>query len=747
MHRRVIPFFVIVALFYSCAPREKQFTLIDRETLCTIVLDLGEYDTVMQAHAAYDTIDWFDGDTKSDDPCRRALTALELQKYISLIIGVPPSHLPIVSIDNMPAAGNIIFIGAPQHPEFKKVKRRINRRWRKHKPHNLQDFRIDSFFSETHQGLVLSGRSSVATLYAAYELLTRWGVRWFAPEPEGEYTPHYPQISIYNMHLYAKPSFKLRGFWMDAQRMDTSIDTLFITWMGRNRLNLFSNTLGYIGALKQRGFLLNSGRRDIFSTILKPYYQYRYNHPTFPGDDQYPIDPYMVSEHFKGDMNNDNKLTYAEAHPEWFGIEENTSDHMDVDPDFIHICLSYPEAVTEFAQTIVDKLCYGEWQTCDIADLWTPPIWCTCEKCQRMGNDADKLLYLVYHVNKAIQKADQNASLQRPIYVHGYAAGSALTPPSVPVPKDFHLENTTIFLFTGPRCYNHYIIDTHCIDINIWFAKDLWTWLQRKKLYSGDIGITENYNAEFLHDLPTVHSNIMTIDIPAYAHIGVQGLNFQHVRMRNLGTHRLTNYQFARQTWDAHVSIDTLKQEFFDFHYPGISKTIKNYFERIELAMATATTWRYFLPQRADSILAVAQNIQSREIIVNERFLPQDTNQSVSFNSLWENTYHLIFEARYLMDELLETDMPEYVRRRVEELNEQLHYAELLVNLYDNIISFFTHGSDEQSIKDEAIFRLVENARELAAYDTPSPLFADSCALHLSGIKELVEQLARLQAH
>lgn len=745
MTRRVIPLSVVFALFCSCAPKEELFTLVNRETPCTIVLDLGEYATAKEAYAAFDTIDWFDGHTKSDDICRHALAALELQKYLSLIIGVPTSHLPIVDIDNLPAAGNIVFIGSPQHHAFKKVKRRINRLWKKHKFDSPQDFRIDSFRSESHQGLVFSGRSSTARLYATYEMLTRWGVRWFAPEPESEYTPHYPQITISNMHLYVKPSFKLRGFWMDAGRTDKSIDTLFIAWMGRNRLNLFSNTLGHIGTLKQRGFLLNSGRKDIFSTMLKPYYQYRYNHPTFPGDDQYPTDPYMVSEYFKGDLNNDKKLTYAEAHPEWFGIEDDTSDHGHVDPDFSHICLSYPAAVTEFAQTIVDKLCYGEWQTCDIIDLWTPEIWCTCDKCDRMGDDADKLLYLLYHVNKALQKATEIVPLQRPIYIHGYAQDSALTPPSVAVPDDFQFDNTAIFLFTGARCYNHYIIDPHCADINIWFAKDLLAWLGRKRFYRGNVCIAENYNADYFHHLPTVHSTIMTIDIPAYAQIGVQSLIFQHVRLRDLGTQRLTNYQFARQTWDAHVAIDTLKQEFFDLHYPGVAETVKNYFERIELAMATATSWRYYLPQRAGAFLQAADKTESNEITLDERFLPQKSSQSISFNSLWENTYHLIFEARYLMDELLATEMPEVMRIRVQELNEQLRYAELLVNLYDNIISFITHGSDEQSIKDEAIFRLVENARALAAYKIPSPIFHDSCGLDLSGVRELVDQLETLQ--
>ncbi|MBN1560494.1 DUF4838 domain-containing protein [candidate division KSB1 bacterium] len=741
MASRLRVIFACALLFFSCAPKEQLFELIDRNVPCTIVLDLGDYPSVQHACAAHDTIDWFDADTQDDDICRLALAAIELQHYLSLIIGVPKSHIPVVDLDSIPDSGNLLFLGAPQHDDFTKVRKQIRRAWRKHRSAGDQALRIDSFSLDSYQGLVLSGRSSIAVLYAVYELLSRWGVRWFAPDINGDYIPHYAKVGIYNMHLYVAPSFKIRGFWIDSQRRDAPADSLFIAWMGRNRLNLFANLQNDIGALKQRGILLNTGRKDVFTTLLKPQYQYRYNHPLFQGDDQYPMDPYIISEFFKGDLNKDDKLTYVEAHPEWFGIEEDTSDHRRVAAGYSHICLSYPAAIREFSQTIVDKLCYGEWKTCDIVDLWSPDIWCTCQKCRQMGNDGDKLLYLMYHVNKAITKARKNDTLHRRIYIHGYAQNSALATPTIAVPKDFATEYSAVFLFTGPRCFNHLIIDSKCMDINIWFAKNLWGWLGKQKLYDGDINIAENYNADYFHNLPVLPSNTMSNDIPAFADLGVRGINFQHVRFRRSGVQVLTNYQFARQTWDAHVATDTLKQEFFTLFYPGVSKTVEDYMERLELAMSTITTWRYFLPQRDYAGLKDAASAGSGLIKMNERFVEGTSTTSIDFNNLWESTYHLIFEARFLMDELLAENLPATLQLRIQELDEELQYAERMIHLYDNVISYFTRRPDDEYIKDEAIFRLIRNVEELRRYRIPAPMFGDGDGLSASGIGEMIERL------
>ncbi|MBN1464339.1 DUF4838 domain-containing protein [candidate division KSB1 bacterium] len=737
---RLIVIFSLALLFFSCAPKEQPFDLIDRDQTCTIVLELGDYASVEAACAAYDSIDWFDADNRDDDICRQALAAIELQDYLSRIIGVPKQQIPIVDTAALPDSGHLVLLGSPQHDDLSSVRRQIKRAWRKHKSANDQALRIDSFYRHNYQGLVLSGRSSVAILYAVYELLNRWGVRWYAPDKNGEYVPHYAKIGIHNMHLYVEPSFRIRGFWMDAQRIDEPADSLFISWMGRNHLNLFSNLQDNIGALKQRGVLLNTGRTDVFLTLLRPEYQYRYNHPTFQGDEQYPMDPYIISEYFKGDTNRDDKLSYTEAHPEWFGIEADTSDHRRVAAGFSHICLSQPEAIREFVQTIVDKLCYGDWQTCDIIDLWTPEIWCTCEHCQRMGNDSDKLLYLMYHLNRALAAARKKETLQRRVFVHGYAQNSALDPPSIALPKDFATANSALFLFTGPRCFNHCIIDAKCIDINIWFAKNLWSWLGKKKLYDGDIYIAENYNASYFHNLPTLHSTVMSIDIQDFAELGVRGINFQHVRLRKGGVQVLTNYQFARQAWDAHVPTDTLKQEFFTLLYPAVSKTVADYMERLELALSTITTWCYYLPQRDYASLKGAASTGSGLIKMNERFVER-TSDAIDFNSLWENTYHLIFEARFLMDELLAENVTEDVRRRIEELDEELQYAERMIHLYDNVISYFTRRPDEKYIKDEAIYRLNENMRRLRHYEIPEPMFGEANVLAASGIQDMLERL------
>lgn len=718
------------------------------DVACTIVVNLADYADAQQAADAYKTVNWFDAKKQDDNICRNAFAALELQRYLAQILQVSPAQLAIVNEKQAPERGSLIFIGAPVTGKFKAIARTVRRNWRKNKKSGEQSFRLDTFSSKSRKGLVLSGESSVGILYGVYELLGRWGVRWYTPDADGVEAPVIDRINLFKVHEFVTPSFSFRGFWMDSQRPPDETDPLFCDWMGRNRINFFWNQEKDAAALKLRGMLLNTGSRNAVEILLTPHRPYRYNHPKFTQDNNLPTDPYMISERYQGDINNDGQLNYGEAHPEWFDVQ---IDSVNASQDIfttIGFCPSQPDALKEFARLILEEMSVGQWRTCDVVDIWAPDAWCSCVACKKMGNGADKLLYLLYNVDKIIQEARKNGALGREIYIFGYGKSNERTPPTMALPGDFSSDHTAVFLSTWPRCYSHHMISTECININLWFMKELLGWLDVNSVYQGQVGITENYNAEAFRGLPTLYSKVMSVDIPAFAELGITGVNFMHTRTRDLGVNALLNYQFARQTWNSDVSVDTLKAEFFKLIYSEVSDLIQEYYSDIEKSMSTITTWTYYMPLRAPLLFKAMQNDSTnRRMLVTEQFDWLRSPEEPSFNALWENSYHLIFDARYLLDAALSKTASAPVIARILELEEELQYAELMINTYDNIITFFTSGPDEEDIRVEAIYRLRENHSKLADFTINTPLNGPVNGLAASGIEELINELLREYAN
>jgi hypothetical protein len=80
-------------------------------------------------------------------------------------------------------------------------------------------------------------------------------------------------------------------------------------------------------------------------------------------------------------------------------------------------------------------------------------------------------------------------------------------------------------------------------------------------------------------------------------------------------------------------------------------------------------------------------------------------------------------------------------KRRLLELYEQVHYAELIINLYDNVIRFLTLGSEEPEMKTESLIRMESMAQELNKYQIKSPALGVTNGLQASGIQNAVEKL------
>ena len=215
------------------------------------------------------------------------------------------------------------------------------------------------------------------------------------------------------MDIIRNPSFLTRGFLGLGDRGDTDI----LYWMARNRLNYCDEPKKGIPIRKKLGMMLVKGGHSMQSKYIPWHGEYPYNVPGFSGDDNKPEDPYAPSGESTGDANGDGKLTYFEAHPEWYGLlNGKRSDKSDIYGG-TNFCTSNRDACKELAKNLVQSLIDGELKNVDIVNFWMLDMgkWCECENCKKQGNYSDRLLNLCYIIQEEIQKAQQDKRLNRPV--------------------------------------------------------------------------------------------------------------------------------------------------------------------------------------------------------------------------------------------------------------------------------------------------------------------------------------------
>ncbi len=139
---------------------------------------------------------------------RECQAALEIQEYVRKASG---AVLPIVMGSERPA-GHVIRLHQQPAPGT-----------------SGESFVLTVADRETE----LTGRSPLAVLYAAYDLLERGlGVRWYLPGPLGEVVPKAKTITLPALKLEAAPSFPMRwigrGEWMLRNKQNSCPDGFYI---------------------------------------------------------------------------------------------------------------------------------------------------------------------------------------------------------------------------------------------------------------------------------------------------------------------------------------------------------------------------------------------------------------------------------------------------------------------------------------------------------------------------------------
>ncbi len=749
--KHIYPVFliIIISLCLNCTDKGQPVKLVGPGLKCSIVLDLDHFNDPETALTSINDVNWDDENFADDNLYRNILAARELQYYMTKIFNLPKSELPVVDDDNLPE-GTVIFIGSPgEKPGLLQVRKKLEKRWKKVKSQSVQGFRLDTFsFKDSQDFFVLSGRNSLGTLYAVYELLDRWGVRWITPGDSSEIVPLRGGMILRPMNEYFEPDMEVRGFIRETVDNNLNVNKLlspeFLQWMARNRLNYIWQTDAYLQMQKQYGIVNNCGEQDQSEFPLNPWAKYPYEHKDFAGEEDLPADVYRLSPEYAGDINHDGILSYFEAHPEWYDLTK-TKLTAPKDTRFsTGICVTNKDFLAELNKAVLVNLETGKWKNAQQYIMRKPGNtgWCGCEECARLGNNTNKLLYLLNQIQLFINNSGPGSTGNRKIRIAGLIDSTTIKPPTHKLPRNFDYENIRIILTPIERCYNHAIIDPNCTEVNQHILQLLKLWTDKSCNYKGKIYFSELYNNRHFRDLPVVFTNVINKDIPFYFETGINGLCYTNARISNAGVHAMINYQFARQAWRSQVDVDSLRIEYITTLYPGQYDLMKEYYNKLENAMANISAWKFELAERINNIVSKALNEPLLPLKkFKQHYTLENTNHQLNHATNWEMTYQLVYELRYILQDALTGNITDKTKDRFIDLYYQLQYAEMTINLYDNVIRFMTLGDEEPEMKTEALLRLESITEELQKYEVRDSVIGNTNGLDASGIKEAVDQI------
>ena len=682
-----------------------------------IVVNIGPHPSAEVAAAAEATVDWLDANTADDTVCTDCFAAVELQSYLRRLTGRADDF--VIVDDQSTPAGELIVVGGPaSNATSQNLTAAIGIDTDALTALGPQGYRIKTGTVDGRQITLVAGGSRIGTLYGAYDLLHRLGCRWFGPEsfheevPQGDWQPTFD--------VTEKPDFSIRGFYVCEKRGGRE----FWLWMARNRLNYWYVQAGDMPYLRKLGIRMACGTHDAELLFLGPESPYPYNHPQFKADDNCPQDPYPISSEYLGDDNKDGRLSYFEAHPEWYAWVDGKRIQGVGKWGGTNFCTSNADATEEFTTNYVKTLIDGIYRGADVVNFWTldDGKWCQCPKCQAEGTSTDRYLRLVYHFDRQVKKTQDKKLLNHSVEVRFLAYADVVNPPTRALPTDFDYQTCAATFYPISRCLVHTFDDPKC-PRNAKYQKLLHGWLlDSNRHYRGQIEIGEYYNVSRYKSLPLCVMHSMAHDIPFYHQAGVKYFQYMHVTTGRWGNKSLTNYQMALQTWDVKTDCDALWTDFFAWRYGPAAKVMRQYYEALEAMFSNVEPLKGWSSNLASRLQQGAQ-----ELFV-EPHLRYRREESVASDA--PTLVEMVKQGkkcRELIDQALAMQLPERIKTRIIEDERTFTYGERTLAYYDACAQAFQLGRSGHLKEARRQFAEAKRLAELLQQDTWS---MDLCYIH-----------------
>ncbi len=566
------------------------FSVPEVSASITIIVNHGPFVDVRQAAEAENRVNWRDGDYSDDRACTECFAATELASFLPRTTGIAPDDIRFRQPSSIPADSDVIIIGCAASNKLVSTIPADG----DSKLETPESYRIAAAASNGRTVTVIEGGDRVGIMYGVYAYLEELGMRFYGLGEQGTVYPDTSTPLPRNLNHIVNPSFLTRGFhaWEDRGNDD------FLLWMARNRMNFWTAAEQETGLCKKLGMKLADGGHVMMMHFLNARHEYPYNHPSFKGDEGKPKDPYRTGREYLGDTDNDGKLTYFEAHPEWFGLKKGKRSDNTVDEFGDNFCTSNPDARAEIAKNLVNSLIDGHYRNVDILNFWLMDDsgrWCECPECAKIGNETDRLLQVVNDILVEIGKARREKRLSRRVELSSLAYLETITPPSRPLPRDFDYDNFSITFFPIERCYDHALADPSCTILNRRLCDNYLAWVTGDgRQYRGSMFIGEYYNISYLKSLPMLYTRMMAAEIPWYHRTGANHFHYMHTPTRLWGTWTLNQYLLGRLLWDVDADADAIVAEYFAGFYPTTSETTAAFYRELEAACAGFKAMRYW---------------------------------------------------------------------------------------------------------------------------------------------------------
>ncbi|MFS0725071.1 DUF4838 domain-containing protein [Paenibacillus sp. 1P07SE] len=663
-----------------------------------IMADTGSFGSIREAAGAERRIDWWDEAASAEAAaCTTCYGAVELAEHLCLVYGETPIWMGsrdegVVEDVPLKESGHLtIWVGIPAAGTTGEVAWHAWLAGRTDEWELLPDegYVVVSRLMEDGTHWIITGRERRGTLYGVYALLEKLGFRWYGLGKRGAHIPQDANLTDEPFELMDYPRFLTRGVYSEHIGDD---NPELIDWLGRNRINFASlDRVADPHALQKRGIRLCMGGHHILYRFLNPHAVYPYRPAGSPAGDD-PEDPYEPGDEERpAPSREDGRLTYAEAHPEWFGLvdgkrsfdvgEGNREGFGD------NFCTTHPDAVRELCLRVTEDLIDGQWRYADDLNFWMLDngTWCQCPRCEQSGNYAYKMILLVHALSSYLELARTEGRLKRRIRILFPIYHETLPAPDRPLPADFDYSRCFPTYFPIERCYVHTLADPGCTESNQELMATFVPWTtDPDRHYLGDLFVGEYYNVSSFAACPVPLMTMMAADIPFYYRSGVRHLHYMHLTDRSWGPLTLTNYQLYRMLWHPELDSEELLADYYRAYYGESASKARQFYEKLEEAMRNSKYLKHYQYSRGirHSLTGyLREDADELFPLLHMKYDTQD-NSPNSGISLTETVAQL-YACRALLDAAIDVARDEVMMERLLEDERRFRYLEdMILTIY-----------------------------------------------------------------
>ena len=656
----------------------------------TIVVRCAPFPSVEAAAAAESLVQWTDADPTDDDACTESYAALELASWLRRCPGVGARPIALAGDGLLPTAGDAIVLGDLHGASLA----RDLLAGARPDTASRDAFRLRAVHRGGRTVWVVCGASRTGTLYGAYALLERLGVRFYGPADSESVLPRARVALPAKLDVASAPAFELRGFWAWEPRGNPA----FFRWMARRRMNLWTAVEPGVPLLRKLGFRLAGGGHSLQADDLNPRA-----------------------------LSDDGRRTNFEAHPEWYGLHAGRRSPNLTAESGDNFCTSNPAAVEALARHLVADLRGGRLRNADLVNVWTTDggRWCECDACRALGTPSDRALDLTRRLAAAVAAARRRGELNREVVLSAAAYLETLAPPTRSVPASADDRTLLVTFFPYFRCYAHALADPSCTELNRRLESAWEGWSRApNRAYAGPLGVCEYYNVSWFKSLPLVFPHVMARDIADDRAAGARLFCYMHAPTSRWGTWRLNHLVMSESLWSPVVNVDSLVTDYCARAFPHAAVEMTGFYRALEAASANI----FAVEMAVGGVFAVpgvpAGRLAARamRLLVMAHLPYEPVSRTANAAPAWTEIMAAMDAARDALDRARRAPLDPGEAERVADDAERFRYGELTFGLYDRLL------------------RLALADRGEAGEDVAAMLAqADSLAAELRAIRELVQ--------